>query len=84
MIVVCKSIPFLGSVGTGTSVSISGGSLVFSDNNRIMVSVPSRLRGHVKKYKLFELLCASRYDVNLGFLADSHSFQADWSRCELL
>lgn len=46
--------------------------------------IPSRLRGHIQQYNLFELLRDRSYDRNLGFLAHSRSEQGIWSRCESL
>lgn len=34
-----------------------------------IVSIPSRLHGHIEQYNVFELLHDRSFDMNLGFLA---------------
>lgn len=60
---------FLGLAFTGSSASVSCHSCILSLKKGIMVSLPSRLRGHIEHYNGLELLGDSGYDMNLSFLA---------------
>lgn len=56
-------------VCAGPSVSDSGDSRVMSVKKGMLLSLPSHVCGHIVQYNLFERLCDSFYDMNLGCLA---------------
>lgn len=57
----------------GTSTSNYGDSRIWTFKEKILVSIPSVLRGHVELYNVFELLLDSSFDKNLGFVAHALS-----------
>lgn len=52
---------------------VSEDSRDFSVKKGILVPLPSRVRGNIKQYNVFEVLRYSSFDINLGFVAYGHS-----------
>lgn len=81
--VIYPSIAFLELGCPGAKASVSGDIHALSVEEGILVSLPSRLGGHIAQCHLSELLRESNCDMILGLLTYSHPRDVDWNRCEL-
>lgn len=81
--VVCPLTSLLQLTGASPSASGFGDRCALSVEKRILASLSSRPSGQNEQYNMFEVLCDSGYDINLGSLAQNHYRDVDWSPGEL-
>lgn len=83
MFVVCAFFQLLGLAYTGAITSESLHSPVLSVNKGTLVSLPSRLHGHIEQSNELELLRDGNCDMNFVFPSHTRFREVEWSRNEL-
>lgn len=72
---------FFGLAFDGTNALVSANSHFFSVEKKVLVSLPSCLRGNIEQYHMLDLLHDSGYVMSLGYFACSRAHEFHWCRC---